>query len=224
MSATVVIIEDEEDLLELLEYNLQKHGYDTVGFLSTKGVEQFLSEEKTDIMIVDRNLPDAEGSEFVLSLREKGIHNPVIFLTARESNQDIEEGFLRGGDDYMTKPFNMNELVYRIKAVLKRSSNQERSNVLYHRDLEIHINERKFFIEGKEKTLTKLEFNILSLFMSNKNMVLRRDFLLQNAWEDETIYQDKTVNVAINRLKQKIDPTTKKKYIVSVWGVGYKLC
>lgn len=224
MSATILIIEDEEDLLELLEYNLQKEGYDTVGFLSTKGVDRFLSEEKVDLFIVDRNLPNVEGSEYIEELRKKGNQSPVIFLSAKDSDKNIEEGFLRGGDDYMTKPFNIKELLYRIKAILKRSSDVKRSNVLYHRDMELDIKERIFFIEGKKIELTKLEFDLIFVFMSNKNIVLKRDFLLQEIWQDTDVFQDKTVNVAVNRLKRKIDPKNEKKYIISIWGVGYKLC
>lgn len=224
MSATILIIEDEEDLLELVEYNLQKEGFDTVGFLSTKGVDKFLSEEKTDLFIVDRNLPNVEGSEYIAQLRKKGNQTPVIFLSAKDSDENIEEGFLRGGDDYITKPFNIKELLYRVKAILKRSSDATRSNVLYHRDIELDIKERRAYIEGKRIDLTKLEFDLMYAFISNKNVVLKRDFLLQQAWQDVNVYQDKTVNVAVNRLKRKIDPTGEKNYINSVWGIGYKLC
>ena len=119
---TIVIIEDEEDLLELLEYNLQKAGFETVGFLSTKNVEKLLEEEKIDLMIVDRNLPHIEGSEFVKQLRESGINIPTIFATAKDSDDEVEEGFERGGDDYLTKPYNIKELILRIRAILKRTN------------------------------------------------------------------------------------------------------
>lgn len=224
MSATILIIEDEEDLLELIEYNLQKNSYQTAGFLSAKGVERFLKEEQVELMIVDRNLPGAEGSELVLELRKKGFEVPVIFLSAKDSDTQIEEGFLRGGDDYMTKPFNMKELILRIKAILKRSASAEKSGILFYRDIELDANQRKVFIEEKEIELTKLEFDLLYIFLTNKNTVLKREYLLEQVWQEETIYQDKTVNVAVNRLKKRIDPTKTKGYIQSIWGVGYKLC
>lgn len=223
MNPTILIIEDEEDLLELVEYNLQKASFETAGFLSTKHVEQFLEEESVDLMIVDRNLPGAEGSEFVQKLREKGVSAPVIFVTAKDSDEAIEEGFLRGGDDYMTKPFNMKELILRIKAVLARS-NPALSDTLHYRDITLDMKARKAYVEQKEIELTKLEFDLLHILISNKNSVLKREYLLEHVWHEESFFQDKTVNVAVNRLKKKIDPTKEKNYIKSIWGVGYTLC
>ena len=219
----IVIIEDEEDLLELLEYKLSKEGYEVEGFLSTKNVESFLEEEDVDLMIVDRNLPGLEGSEFVKSLRNKGVETPVIFLTAKNADIDIETGFLRGADDYITKPFNMNELVLRVKAVLKRVKPEIFENILYFRDIKLDLNKREVFIEEEKIDLTKLEFDLLYTFIKNKNIVLSREFLLENVWNKDEIHQDKTVNVAIKRLKEKIDPKKKKNYIEAIRGVGYKI-
>jgi len=217
---TIVIIEDEKDLLELLEYNFQKVGFETIGFLSTNNVEKLLKEEKIDLMIVDRNLPHIEGSEFVKSLREKNINIPTIFATAKDSNENIKEGFDRGADDYLTKPYNIKELILRIKAILKRT-NPASLNKIEFKDILLNIKLRKVFISGQKIELTKLEFDLLKTLIENKNGILSREYLLTHVWQDETYYQDKTVNVAINRLKKKIDPTSKKEYIKSVWGVGY---
>ncbi|WP_187647122.1 response regulator transcription factor [Nitrosophilus labii] len=219
----IVIIEDEEDLLELLEYKLSKEGYEVEGFLSTKNVESFLEEEDVDLMIVDRNLPGLEGSEFVKSLRNKGVETPIILLTAKNADIDIETGFLRGADDYITKPFNMNELVLRVKAVLKRVKPETFENILYFRDIKLDLNKREVFIEEEKIDLTKLEFDLLYTFIKNKNIVLSREFLLENVWNKDEIHQDKTVNVAIKRLKEKIDPKKKKNYIEAIRGVGYKI-
>lgn len=222
MNANILIIEDEEDLLELLEYNLQKAGFETVGFLSTKNVKQLLLEERVDLMIVDRNLPNIEGSEFVQSLRKEGINIPTIFVTAKDRDSDIEEGFERGGDDYLTKPFNMKELILRIKAILNRISPAIMDKIEY-RDIYLDMKSRKTYVAKKEIDLTKLEFELLKTLIENKNSVLNRELLLSQVWKDETFFQDKTVNVAINRLKKKIDPDGTKEYIKSIWGVGYTL-
>ena len=120
MPAQILIVEDEEDLLEVLEYRLSKEGYDTLGFLSTKNVRQAISEESIDLIIMDRNLPDIEGSEFIAMLRDQGMQIPVIYLSAKATKYHIEEGFLRGADDYMTKPFSMRELLVRVKTLLRR--------------------------------------------------------------------------------------------------------
>lgn len=223
MKQTVLIIEDEEDLLELLEYHLQKEGYETLGFLSAKNVEKCLQEEPVDLLIVDRNLPGVEGSEFVKSLREKGFTQAVIFVTAKNSDAHVEEGFLRGADDYVTKPYNMKELLLRIKAILARTSPQN-NNALSYRDLSLDLDAHRLWVDGKEVELTKLEFDLLRTLIENKNAVLSREFLLESVWKNDEFFQDKTVNVAINRLKAKIDPTKEKEYIKSIWGVGYTLC
>ena len=224
MSTKIVIVEDEEDLLELLEYNISKIGYEVIGFLNTKTVKQILEEEDIDLVIMDRNLPGVEGSEFVQQLREEGIIIPVIYLSAKNLDSDIEEGFLRGGDDYLTKPFNMKELILRIKAILRRTSKPLDDGYLSFRDMLLDKSSRTLSIDGVNIEITKLEFNLLSEFVINKNSVLDRDYLLQNVWDDYEEYQYRTVNVAINRLKEKIDPSKSKDYIQTVRGVGYKLC
>jgi len=224
MSANIVIVEDEEDLLELLEYTLKNEGFETIGFLNTKTVTQILEEEAIDLLIMDRNLPGVEGSEFVLKLRDEGIDTPVIFLSAKSSDEDIQSGFLRGGDDYITKPFNMKELVLRIRSVLKRTSKKYNNAKLLFRDLLLDRNSRTVYVDGKRVDVTKLEFDLLSEFILNKNSVLDREYLLENVWGDSDNHQYKTVNVAINRLKEKIDPDKTKEYIQTVRGVGYKIC
>jgi DNA-binding response OmpR family regulator len=224
MGAKIVIVEDEEDLLELLEYNLSKEGYEVIGFLNTKTVEQLLVEEDIDLLIMDRNLPGVEGSEFVEYLRKSGFTTPVIYLSAKNLDKEVEEGFVRGGDDYMTKPFNMKELLLRVKALLRRTSKKVNEGILTHRDLVLDKGSRTLSVDGKTVEITKLEFNLLSEFILNKNSVLDRDYLLENVWDDAEEYQYRTVNVAINRLKEKIDPDKTKEYIQTVRGVGYKLC
>ncbi|BDY13807.1 response regulator transcription factor [Hydrogenimonas cancrithermarum] len=221
--ALIAIIEDEQDLLDLLEYHLQKDGYETFAAISVKPIEKLLEEETPDLMIVDRNLPGVEGSEFVHSLRERGIDVPVIFLTAKVAEHEIEEGFLRGGDDYVTKPFNVKELMHRVRAVLRRSKPEENETVTY-RDITIKPKSYEVFVAGRKIDLTRLEFKLLLELVTHKNLVLSRDQLLERVWGDEGEYQDRTVNVAVNRLKEKIDPDKSKNYIKSIRGVGYQVC
>ena len=219
----IVIIEDEEDILELLEYHLSKEGYSVTGFLSAENVEQFLAEENPALMIVDRNLPGVEGSEFVSQMREIGYETPVIFLTARDRESDLEEGFLSGGDDYMTKPFNAKELLLRVEALLKRSGAKNNNNIHY-RDLNLNLQRRELSIDKERIELTNLEFKLLHTFVSRPKHPLDRDFLRDEVWGDNSMtFNDKTINVAMNRLKKKIDPSGEKEYIAPVWGVGYKL-
>ncbi len=224
MSALILIVEDEEDILELMEFNLSREGFETMGFLNTKRVIEVLEEEKVDLILMDRNLPGTEGSEFVASLRRQGINTPVIFISAKDKDEDIEQGFERGGDDYLTKPFSMKELVLRVKAILRRTQKTSREGNIAYRDITLNLASRTLIIDNNPIELTKLEFDLLHTLMGNQNIVLDREYLLEHVWGGEEIYQDRTVNVAINRLKEKIDPDKTKDYIKTVRGVGYTLC
>ncbi len=219
----IVVIEDESDILELVEYHLQKAGYCVTGFLSTERVEQFIEEENPSLMIVDRNLPGMEGSEFVSKMRSVGYDTPVIFLTARDREQDLEEGFLRGGDDYMTKPFSHKELILRIEALLRRSGVLTAEKVRY-RDITLDLKRHEVYVEHRQIALTNLEFKLFHTFVKNAGQPLDRDYLREEVWGGEsTVFHDKTINVAMNRLKKKLDPEGGKHYIEPVWGIGYKL-
>jgi len=222
MKPLIMIVEDEEDMLELLEYNLKNSDYETIGFTNTKKVEQFLQEEIVNLIIMDRNLPGVEGSEFISKLRKNGISIPVIYLTAKSSYENVEEGFLSGGDDYITKPFNMKEFLLRVGAMLKRTL--KNSETVAYRDIIMSLKSREVMIEDKYIELTKLEFDLLKTLIENENVVLDRDFLLENVWNNDIGNQNRTVNVGINRLKEKIDPDKDKNYIKTVRGVGYTVC
>jgi DNA-binding response OmpR family regulator len=206
----IAIIEDEVDLLELLEFNLQKEGYDVVGFLNTKRVKDFLNEENPDLLIVDRNLPGIEGAKYVRELKEEGYDIPVIFLTAKNSDENVLEGFEVGADDYITKPFNMKELLARIKAVLKR--NKKFHDTISYKKAKLDLNTRELSIEGIKIPLTQNEFTLLKIFFENPNNVIPKSDIA-----DILEIGEKSVNVAISRLNHKID------LLEAVRGVGYKL-
>lgn len=219
MQALILIVDDEEDILDLLEYNLSKEGYEVIACASTKNVRDILDEEQVDLMLMDRNLPGTEGSEFVCKLRQEGYNTPVIYLSAKEKSEEILEGFERGGDDYITKPFDLGILKARIRAVLKRYKGE--SEVLKEGEILYNSALKSFSIAGRSVSLTKLEHDLLLTFLKHKNQLLSREFLLEEVWEDAQHRQTKTVNVAIKRLKEKIDPDGTKEYIASVRGEGY---
>lgn len=219
----IVVIEDEEDILELLEYHLSKEGYAVTGFLSSENVEQFLEEESPSLMIVDRNLPGMEGSDFVASLREKGYNIPVIFLTAKDQESELEEGYECGGDDYISKPFSPKVLVLRVNALLKRSGALVKQERVKHKALILDVIKKDLYVEGEAVSLTNLEFNLLYTFIKHINKPLTRDFLRDEVWPSRGEgVNDNAINVAINRLKNKIDPQNVQNYFHPVWGVGYK--
>jgi len=218
----IVVIEDEEDILELIEYHLSKEGYTVIGFLSTENVEQFLEEEIPSLMIVDRNLPGVEGSQFVAHIRNLGYDIPVIFLTAKNKESDIEEGFESGCDDYMCKPFSPAELTLRVKALLRRSGVLQKQERLKYKLLTLDLLKKDIYVGTQEVSLSNLEFKLLHIFMKSIGKSLTRDFLRDKVWGTEgDAVNDNAVNVAINRLKNKIDPNNEQNYFHPVWGVGY---
>ena len=219
----ILIVEDEEDILELLEYTLQKEGYETIGFLTIdKNVRKVLDEEEISLIIMDRNLPGIEGTTFINEIKQQGFSNPVIYLTAKDRDEDIIEGFDNHADDYITKPFNIKELCARVKAVIKRTSKEV--DVLKIKDIVYKSSNKKFYIDNIEVELTNLEHDLLLEFIKNKDILMTREHLLNTVWEDSFDKKEKTVNVAIKRLKAKIDPDGTKDYIRSVRGEGYIFC
>ncbi len=219
----ILIIEDEEDILELLEYTLQKEGYETIGFLTVdKNVKKVLDEENIDLILMDRNLPGIEGTTFINEIKKQGYSNPVIYVTAKDKDEDIIEGFDSHADDYIVKPFNLKELCARVKAVMKRTSKD--IDILKTKDIVYKSSNKKFYINESEIELTHLEHDLLLEFIKNKDILLTREHLLNNVWQDSFDKKEKTVNVAIKRLKAKIDPEGQKDYIRSVRGEGYIFC
>ncbi len=223
MKQQILIIDNDNDMLEFLEYNLFAAGFDVLGFLSTKNVRAALAEENIDLILMDRSLPDIEGTYYIEMLRSKNINIPVIFLSAKNSKEEIKEGFLKGADDYITKPFDMEELILRVKAVLKRSSPDMKdvlSDIGY-KDMRLDLNLHRVYIANDIIALTNLETSLLQTLLNNRGKVLDREFLLKYVWKDGENIHPKTVNVAIKRLKEKIDPLKGKDYIKTIRGVGY---
>ena len=153
LNKLILIVEDEEDILELLEYTLQKVGYDTIGCLNIgQSVIDMLDEENIDLILMDRNLPGSDGTKFISKIKSKGYNIPVIYVTAKDKDEDILEGFDHHADDYITKPFNLKELCARVNAVIKRSS--KKVDVLKTRDILYKTANKKFYINNLEIELT----------------------------------------------------------------------
>ncbi len=218
MSDTILIIEDNEDILELEEIHLRKAGFDVLGFLNTKGVMQALEEEDISLLIVDRNLPNVEGSEFVKELRELGFDMPVIFVTAKDSDEDLIEGFLRGGDDYIKKPFDMNELVLRAKAHIARYRGSGKR--VRYKGLLLDKEAMQATLDDQPIKLTALEFKLIEYLIENRHRVVSREELISKIWQEEV--GSKSVNMAISRLKSKLEVS--QEYIEAIRGIGYKVC
>ncbi len=220
--ATILIIEDDAEILELETYHLEKEGYEVLAFNSTKNVEQLLRDESIDLMLIDRKLPGIEGADFVRYIRDKGIEVPIMFVSGKSKDSDIIEGYMSGCDDYLRKPFHIQEFLCRIKAILRRTSASELAYLQY-RDIYMDLTQRKVYIDDDEIPLTKLEFNLLKFFIEHQNRILEREYLLRHVWGEDALKQKRTVNVTLNRLKKKIDPNGTKEYITAIHGIGYKL-
>lgn len=216
----LVLIEDDKDLNELLTLRFRALGYEVFAFYECVGIERVLDEQDIDILLVDRNLPfGKDGIDFVARLRKQGYNEPLIFLTAKALQTDILQGFEMGCDDYITKPFDFNELVLRIKALVKRSKKE--SEKLAFKGFLLDLENRLCFFKKEQIQLSSLEFELLKCFFENKNAVLSREFLAECVWDD-TSTNDKTINIALTRLRAKFPAL--KAHIQSIRGVGYKLC
>ncbi|EID3129365.1 response regulator transcription factor, partial [Campylobacter jejuni] len=180
----ILIIEDDIDLNELLVLKLKSSGYEVISLVDFFGVEDLLDNEQIDLLIVDRNLPSGDSLEKIQDLREQGYKEAVIFLTAKALHQDLLEGFESGCDDYVCKPFDFNELLLRIKAILKRHKKEEEK--LSFGDFILDLANYEFFYKNQKLEISNLDYELLKCFFENPNTLLTRQFLSESVWKDDT--------------------------------------
>nr|WP_242704010.1 response regulator transcription factor [Enterococcus sp. 669A] len=221
-----MLVEDEQEISELVEFYLKNENYDVVTCENgTDALEKIRSSEFS-LAILDIMLPDTDGFELCKAIREKYTY-PVIMLTAKGEEIDKITGLTIGADDYITKPFRPLELVARVKAQLRRATQYSgaKRNVLTVKGLELDIEKRKVFLNEEELFLTPLEFSILKLLMERKDQVVSSEELFKEVWgEKYYINSNNTIMVHIRHLREKMQDTGEKhKYIQTVWGVGYKI-
>lgn len=216
---TVLIIEDDKLLNEGIAFALKNEGYN---ILSAYNGEQAIKllDNSIGLIILDINLPDKSGIDICKYIR-KGMNTPIIFLTAKDTEEDIVKGFKVGGDDYISKPFSLPILKERIKAVLKREMAQ--SNTYSFKGLKFDFHKLCLTKNDVEIPITKIEVKLLELFIKNKGKVLTRDKILDKIWDiDGGFIDENTVNVNIRRLRTKIeDDPSNPAFIKTVFGIGY---
>lgn len=220
----ILVVDDEEDLCEILQFNLETEGY-TVDVAYS--AEEALKKDITayNLLLLDVMMGEMSGFRMARHLREnpKKANIPIIFLTAKDSENDRLTGFNVGADDYIAKPFSIREVLARVKAILRRiESNKtvvDKAQHLFYENLEMHMDNKKVLLDGVEVPFTKKEFEILKLFLENKNRVFSRDEMLTRVWSDEVVVLDRTIDVNITRLRKKIGPYGKN--IVTRLGYGY---
>jgi two-component system phosphate regulon response regulator PhoB len=217
----IVLIEDDQDLYSLVEYNLEKEGFVVAGSHSGKGALDLCRRERPDLMILDIMLPDSDGLEICKAIRANPelAHVPVIFLTARASETDRIVGLELGANDYIVKPFFVRELIARVKIHFR--GQPPVSKLLKSGDLELDRARCRVHLSGQEITLTATEFRLLEFLMSRPGVVFSREQLLDAVWGHDRAVTDRTVDVYILRLRQKIEVDESSPFIRSVRGFGY---
>ncbi len=221
----IAIVDDDPDILELVSVHLKKTGMKVRLFTGLDAFHHFLHEDTPDLIILDLMLPDADGIEVCKSLRQERRFStvPVIMVTARADEVDRVLGLEIGADDYITKPFSPKELVARVKAVLRRSRPREHGaqRIEIGGLLSIDLQKHEVHAGGEKVELTAVEFRILQFLVSKQGWVFSRDSILDYLWGHEKVVSDRTVDVHVRHLREKLGPAA--PMVKNVRGVGYKL-
>ncbi|MFN3666568.1 MAG: response regulator transcription factor [Sediminibacterium sp.] len=219
----LLIIEDEKKIATTLKKGLTENGYHVdLAFDGNIGKRLFDSNEY-DLIILDINLPGMNGFELCKAIRNHNQQIPIIMLTAMNTTEDKIEGFDTGTDDYMIKPFEFKELLVRIRALLKRTMNQQlpTGNILKVADLEMNLDTKEVSRANQSITLTAKEFQLLEYFMRNRNRVLSRSDIAERVWEIDFDTQTNVIDVYVNYLRNKIDKKFETRLIHTQVGMGY---
>ena len=220
----ILVVDDEEDLCEILKFNLENEGYEID---TANSAEEALKMDISsyDLLLLDVMMGEISGFKMANLLKKdrKTANIPIIFITAKDTENDTITGFNLGADDYISKPFSLREVTARVKAVLRRTKQEEtperQPEQIAYKTLVLDIGKKKVSIDGAEAPLTKKEFEILLLLLQNKGRVFSREDILHRIWSDEVYVLDRTIDVNITRLRKKIGAYG--KCIVTRLGYGY---
>jgi two-component system alkaline phosphatase synthesis response regulator PhoP len=227
MIGKIMVVDDEEALVRLITYNLGKEGFSTIAAYEGNEAWKLIMQEKPDLIILDLMLPGKDGLEICRDMRRENIKTPIIMLTARDDEIDRVLGLELGADDYVTKPFSVRELTARVKAVLRRKTDNSEPEsadrelvvgnfIVKPEKYEIHYN-------GGRLDLTLKEYELLELLIRNRGRVLKRDYLLQILWDYADSVNTRVLDVHISKLRDKVEKDSRDpKYIKTVRGLGYK--
>ncbi len=228
MSDTILVVEDDRNLLDTLKYTLQKEGYEIVTAVDGEEALEKARRDKPDLVILDVMLPKLSGFDVCRILRRE-MFTPILMLTAKVDEIDKVVGLEIGADDYLTKPFSLRELLARIRAMLRRSHMNaglmSRQDItLKSKDISVSVDRHLVIRNGREVDLTPKEFDLLAFLVSNKGLVFSRDQLLEKVWGYDFAGDTRTVDVHVRWLREKLeDDPGNPKIIVTVRGVGYKV-
>ena len=224
----ILIVEDEYSIRELIALNLTRVGYDVVRPSSAEKALELYEESPDDyqLALLDIMLPNMDGITLCKKLRESNDNIGIIMLTAKVQESDKVEGLSSGADDYMTKPFSINELLARVEAVLRRVHPVNKTNTTLHQGKFVLDSKARRILKNNEALdLTQVEYQIMEFFFQNAGTALNRDTILNAVWGENYYGDVKIVDVNIRRLRMKIeDDPSKPAYIQTVWGYGYRWC
>jgi two-component system phosphate regulon response regulator PhoB len=225
MNGKIFIIEDETSIIQLVQHNLEKDGFIVSSAINGNEGLKDLKKFEPNLLLLDWMLPDLSGIEICKSIRkDKSFKNlPVIMLTAKGEEEDKIKGLDSGADDYLTKPFSYNELLARIKAILRRSDPKTVSDTLEIDDLRLDRLEKRVFRDSIEIQLGPTEFRLLEFFLTNPKRVFTRDQILENVWQNNINVETRTIDVHIRRLRKSININNNKELIRTVRSSGYSL-
>ena len=222
----ILMVEDDSTIAFAVKYAVEQEGFNLDISENLENARKIVNSKEYDLILLDVMLPDGNGYEFLKQLREHDEDTPVIFLTACDEEVNIVMGLDIGGDDYITKPFRVRELISRINAILRRKGKSQDSNkkILKFKNISIHTLEARVFKNNEEIFLTSAEYKLLLILIQNKNMVLSRAQILEKLWDvTYDFINDNTLSVYIKRLREKIeDDSSKPQYILTVRGLVYK--
>lgn len=221
MHYKILIVDDEKMMTDLLSNHLRDCGYDT--FVANNSSEAAaLLQKLPDLIILDINMPGTNGLELCKNIRNHTTC-PILFATARITEQDKINGFQYGGDDYITKPFSLNELTARVAAHLRRDERgKNKPNILTSNELLVNLSERTVFYNGTEIPFSKREFELIEFLITNANQVFDRERIYERVWGYEAEGDSGVVKEHIRKIRSKLHTITGNDYIETVWGVGYK--
>ena len=228
--AKILIVDDERSIVDILEFNLKKEGYNCVKAYDGRSGLAMAREQAPDLILLDIMLPYMDGFEVCRTLRGEGDNVPIIMLTAREEETDKVFGLETGADDYITKPFSMRELLARVKTNIRRgaaaaaAAEPPSGNVLRVRSLEIDPDRHAAFRDGRELDLTQREFELLRFLAQTPGKVVSRQQLMQEVWQYDYYGDLRAVDVAVRRLREKLETNpAEPEYVMTKRGVGYYL-
>jgi two-component system alkaline phosphatase synthesis response regulator PhoP len=224
----IMIVDDEQDIVELLSYNLEREGFSTVKAYDGEAALGLVRSEKPDLMILDLMLPKMNGLDVCKAIRRnpETVNLPIIMLTAKGDEIDKIIGLEIGADDYVTKPFSVKELIARVRTILRRlqdRDNKTGKEEFNYKKLAINYASCRVQINGKQVTLSPTELKLLFFFSRNPGRVYSRSQILDHVWGDDTFITDRAVDVHIRRLRSQIEKDMENpQYILTVRGFGYK--